>query len=290
MAMLNETNEVTGSTLGQDTAVATGVAPAYMTPPEDITTVRPGTTFVDPTKGTVAGQLSTLLAAESPYIEQARRRGEEQAARRGMLTTSISAGAAEREAIAAALPIAQQDAETYARVLGRQQEQEFAAGQSQLAREHEQTIQERNLESKEAMQTQAEQWQAGQAELNRTFQAAQAGLDRDQQIKLQGMQGDLQKDMQELIGEQERILQDARIDADQAKYIINASSQIMQNYQAATVGLLGDPTFLELSGADMQRTLNNMRTMAKNQVTFLGNLTQVDMSKYLAAAFPALTY
>lgn len=64
---------------------------------------------------TVAGQLGGLLEAESPYLTAARTRGEQEAAKRGLLSTSMAAGATEKAAIEAALPIAQQDAETYFR-------------------------------------------------------------------------------------------------------------------------------------------------------------------------------
>lgn len=63
---------------------------------------------------TVAGQLNKLLADENPYIVNARQSGREEANNRGLINSSISAGASQREAIRAALPIAQQDASTYA--------------------------------------------------------------------------------------------------------------------------------------------------------------------------------
>ncbi|MEM4546779.1 MAG: hypothetical protein QW328_08485, partial [Nitrososphaerota archaeon] len=53
--------------------------------------------------------------ANNPYIQNARQRGVEYAARRGGVNTSIAAGASERAAIEAALPIASQDAETMRR-------------------------------------------------------------------------------------------------------------------------------------------------------------------------------
>lgn len=62
---------------------------------------------------TVAWQMQQLLDDESAYITQAREAGESYAASRGLLNSSLAAGAAQREAIRAALPIAQQDAATY---------------------------------------------------------------------------------------------------------------------------------------------------------------------------------
>jgi len=61
----------------------------------------------------VSFQLQQLLDNSSPYMENARRQGVEMAASRGNLNSSIAAGAAQRAAIEAGLPIAQLDAQGY---------------------------------------------------------------------------------------------------------------------------------------------------------------------------------
>jgi len=59
---------------------------------------------------TVAGTMKGLLSSGSSYLEAAKTRGTQFAAQRGLLNTSMAAGASEAEAIKSALPIAQQDA------------------------------------------------------------------------------------------------------------------------------------------------------------------------------------
>ena len=61
-------------------------------------------------------QLNQLLAEGSPYIDQARRGAMETHAGRGMLNTSMAAGAGEREAIQAGVPIAGFDAQRFGSV------------------------------------------------------------------------------------------------------------------------------------------------------------------------------
>lgn len=61
----------------------------------------------------VASQLEGLISGDSRYIRNARLRGVEFANARGQLGSSFAAGAAERSAIEAALPIAQADAQAY---------------------------------------------------------------------------------------------------------------------------------------------------------------------------------
>lgn len=84
----------------------------YMGKYEEWASTKPYKRKVRP-NDTVKHQMETLLDSDSRYITQARQSGREFAASRGLLNSSIAAGAAERSAIEAALPIAQQDAQTY---------------------------------------------------------------------------------------------------------------------------------------------------------------------------------
>jgi hypothetical protein len=60
---------------------------------------------------TVAGQMKSLLSSDSPYIKQAQNSALRQASSRGLINTSMAAGAGQAAAIQSALPIAQQDAQ-----------------------------------------------------------------------------------------------------------------------------------------------------------------------------------
>ena len=57
--------------------------------------------------------LQQLLQSNSPYIRAAERAGQRQAASRGLLNSSMAAGAARRSAIEAGMPIAESDAQAY---------------------------------------------------------------------------------------------------------------------------------------------------------------------------------
>lgn len=63
-----------------------------------------------PEDDSVATRLTGMLGTNSTYMQQARAGGQRTAARRGLLNSSIAAGAGESAAIAAAAPIASQDA------------------------------------------------------------------------------------------------------------------------------------------------------------------------------------
>ena len=60
----------------------------------------------------VAEQMKTLLGSDSGYLKSARQSGVDYAHQRQLLNSSLAAGASEKAAIDAVLPIAQQDAQT----------------------------------------------------------------------------------------------------------------------------------------------------------------------------------
>lgn len=74
----------------------------------------------------VTDNLNNLLSSNSAYIRNARQRGREQAASRGMLNSSMSAGAAQRAAIEGAMPIMSQ-------IMGLTSQRESQAFQQQFA-------------------------------------------------------------------------------------------------------------------------------------------------------------
>lgn len=62
---------------------------------------------------TVSGQLNTLLSSGSSYLDRARTSAQQWGESRGLLNSSMTAGAGEAAAIDAALPIASQDASIF---------------------------------------------------------------------------------------------------------------------------------------------------------------------------------
>jgi hypothetical protein len=149
---------------------------------------------------TVNKQLTDLTAGDSKYIGVARQNAANAASRQGMMTSSMAAGNAERAAIEAALPIAQQDASTYAKTAADNMAAQNADALADQAAHAQLTGQEvgirANLDEAERGRTfttqereAAQGWQGGQNQLQReheknmaatdqAFRAAQAALDR----------------------------------------------------------------------------------------------------------------
>ncbi|OXE35715.1 MAG: hypothetical protein CGW95_12235 [Phenylobacterium zucineum] len=73
----------------------------------------PAKMTVDPTTQTVAGQLSSVMSADSPLIQQARTRAAQSMNQRGLSNSSMALSAADSAAYDAAMPIATADANIY---------------------------------------------------------------------------------------------------------------------------------------------------------------------------------
>jgi hypothetical protein len=124
-ALQDAVKPVTMQTTQQPTA-------ADPTQPGQATTATPTTTaaaynptkVADPTKWeinnqqTVAGQVKSLIDDNSPIIQQARTNAKQAANERGLMNSAMAVSAGESAAYQAALPIAQQDAQTYSQAAG----------------------------------------------------------------------------------------------------------------------------------------------------------------------------
>ena len=115
---------------------------------------------------TVESRMGGLLAKDSGYMAQARTRAKQESEQRGLLNTSIAATAGESAAIAAALPIAAQDAQ---QAYGRNISASEAASRERIATEGELSSQAINVAQIGGRQDVAET----QADVDREQLAAQ---------------------------------------------------------------------------------------------------------------------
>lgn len=132
----------------------------------------------------VSNQLNSLIAQDSPYIQMARTRAAQVANERGLVNSSMAAGAGEAAAIDRAMPIAQQDADTYGKssMFNSEQRNIFSRDQNNFQRDS--ALQKQsamnNMEGRgqdAAIATNATRasqvYQSGEADENRQFQASQ---------------------------------------------------------------------------------------------------------------------
>lgn len=109
---------------------------------------------------TVQGQLNGLLSAENPLMQRAYYKGLDYANGRGMLNSSVGAEAAQAAMMDVALPIAQQDAQTY-----------YDQGKTNQAYQNQFNLNDRSF-------LQSSSFTANQAALDRSFQQAMTQADQ----------------------------------------------------------------------------------------------------------------
>lgn len=166
---------------------------------------------VDPATQTVAGQVDSILAGDSPLMQRARTMATQQMAQRGLVNSSMAVGAGQAAMIDRALPIAQQDANTYNAVASENMaarnqagvfnagaqnqsslqtsQQKFAGAQADLDRAQQLVLSNNSIEAQKQLQVAQQQFAAAQADLDRT---QQTNLQNSQQTFQQSMQNDAQ--------------------------------------------------------------------------------------------------
>lgn len=269
------TDPVLAQEAGQQVAQATGVAyeqPAK-TPEsewagyeaekvagqiEEDAAVKAGESYVTD-KSTVAGQLDVLLSDESDYIKLARERAKQEAAGRGMLSSSAAMGAAQTAAIEAAMPIATQDASTYAQAQLTQQQTESEQAKLQAEAIVSGELSRQNADIKQTHQ-----------DIQNKFTELMKGVDQANKLELQGMMNDFNKSLTQMELASKEAMQSEQITAAQSESLKIQASTIMQNYQVSIENMLTDPDFLDMTPTAKQNAINQTQTLARNSIKFLG--------------------
>jgi len=131
-------NATPGSNTITPGQAVTGYTPAAATVAPATGSGYSATPFSVTPDATVAGQLKNVIAENSPLMQQAKARAADQMNERGLLNSSMAVGAGQGAVISAALPIAQQDASTYAQAAtnttnATNQASQFGAGATNTA-------------------------------------------------------------------------------------------------------------------------------------------------------------
>jgi len=145
---------------------------------------------------TVQGQISGLMSAGNPLLERAKTKAAQAANQRGLLNSSMGVQAGQEAMLSAALPIAQADAQTYARQAQLNQEAQNRFGEQanafgfQSALSGQEYGQKQGLAATEqgyrtALQSQSEAHQKGLQSQAEVAKASESALERGHQTGLQ---------------------------------------------------------------------------------------------------------
>lgn len=248
--------------------------PEYVAPEDEALDTIEGAENYQRPEDTVAWQMEQLLNQDSPYMQVARQRAEEQAQRFGLLGSSMSVGAGHRAAIESAMPIAQQDAQTSAKYGLQQQAAENQIGTIEAETELGSAL----MQQRMALEKQAQV-------LDQSFKLAAQGLDFESQTILADIQGRWQLVTNDANLRLEAALKEKlnlqQIDAETVASVRAASADLVQNYQISVEELLKDPDFLELGSTTIKNTLNNMLKTTAASIQFMADSSGVNLDDYL---------
>jgi len=234
--------------------------------------------YIDEAKSTVAGQLSTILGSNSPYIKQAEQQAREQSAGRGLLNSTLAAQAGRTAAIGAAMPIAQQDAAMYSEFSGRQQQADLNLGTIQA----EAILSSAMVEQKAAIETK-------QQSINNVFSAQMAGMDAQNKTWMTDLQNTYNEGIVALETAGKKLLLGLEIDAKQSEAVAQHATDVLMNYQVTIENWMSDPDFLNLGKAAVNNAINQLNTLAKNSINFIGQSQGVPLDDFVDIYLTDLT-
>lgn len=173
------------------------------TAPGGLTTGAYGTFLRTPDqRQTVQGQMTGLLKSDTPYMKINEQKGQQFAAGRGLLNSTLAAQAGRRAAIEGALPIAAADATTYAQASAQNQDALNRMQALELQRQaatatgggviYQNNAMESELEHERRLELMREQsrleregaredreWRTGESRAEREWRTGEAGADRE---------------------------------------------------------------------------------------------------------------
>jgi len=187
---------------------------------------------------TVAGQMNGLLAQNSPYLQSAVANGTAFASGRGLVNSSIAAGAAEKAAIDASAPIAAQDASTSA-----------AAG----------------LSSQNADQS------LNQTRYSGSVQAVGASQAANDQMGLQAQHQAATAQLQTSLKQMDVAVDMDKLDSSNRASFTSAVAPVMQQYQSAYENIQVQPDSVLNAGAKA-KALSDLSALYKPQLTSMANI------------------
>ncbi len=234
---------------------------------------------VDPGKQTVAGQLTSLLSSGNPYLEAARSGAMETANSRGVLNSSMAAGAGEAAAINSALPVASADASTYNNAENFNKSADNTALQFGANTENQAGLIGTQTEAQKQIAQQAADIQTGQVLPAQT--AAQKELTAatgEQQRQTLAQSGQQDIATQTLRGEQATDL--ANIEA-QYKTLIQASASaadVMKNASGAVGAIMADTT---TTTEQKQAAVNTVSQLVRSSLAVSGSIADLDLTSLL---------
>jgi hypothetical protein len=221
---------------------------------------------VDPGQQTVQGQLAGLTDPNSQINARAIAQAQQDASKRGLINSSIAGSAAQAAVLDKALPVAQQDAQTYNNVALTNAAAENTASQFNASAQNQFDLQDKTANSQQALQNSTNASQQAIAQLNANTQLALGSLDAKTKT-----------DLQNIVSKNSQLLQ-ANTSA------ANATSQLMASIAQVQAND-------KLDAAAKQTAVNNLIAIMNESLATFNDISGagLDLTKYFQQIPPAAT-
>lgn len=253
-------------------------APAVATPTATAQNVTAERVDVDAPTQTVQGQLASILASGNPLLVQAQTRAKQAANERGLLNSSMAVSAGESALYDAAMPIASQDASTYAQagLRGAEFKQEANLANQQATNRmtefntaEQGTNQrfnagEQNTSSRQTQQIEAQQ-QIENARLEQ--QKQQTNAENQMKLMLQEMDAQTRTDL-------------VNIEANY-KTLMQASASASDLYQQTLRNISDITANKDMNAAAKNAAIQQQKELLQNGMNLIGAMNNIGVSELL---------
>lgn len=256
------------------------------TTPKAVAQQATATTY-DPTKqvvgdkSTVQNQVANIVSSGSPLNTLAETAANKQVARRGLLNSSMAVGAGQEAVLKSALPIAQQDAATYASTDAANANYANQAGQFNAAAQNATSQLNAQLGTQVSMSNANAGLQKQLAELQSNTQLSLADKDAATRKILQQMDANTKMDIAKLdIGSKEKLTQ---VEADN-RQLLQTNISAANLYSQYVTNLANISTNDKMDAVAKQQAADNQLAALQAALRSIGEVSKLDLSKYFESA------
>lgn len=250
-----------------------------VTPPQPTPIAAAGYTPTDWTISkdqTVEGRLANLTSdTNNPLMVQAQTQAKQEAAKRGLVNSSIAVSAGQDAMLKNALPIAQQDASTAATASQFNANSRNAAAQFGAAAGNTAALTSSDVASREKIAQLSNESQQFVAQLNANTSLANAKLSADSQLALANLDNATKTNLQNIVSSNSQLLQANTSAANVAAQYMSSIANIQANDK--------------LDAAAKQTAINNMIGTMNQSLAVIGGIAGLDLSKYFQTETPVVT-
>lgn len=225
-------------------------------------------------QSTVQNQLANITASGSKLNTLAAAEANKQASRRGLLNSSIAVGAGEKAVLQSALPIAQQDAATYANTDSANAQYSNAAGQFNAAQQNQISQFNANLGTTTDLQQ-------ALAALQSNTQISLADKDNQTKVLLAQLNANTQKEIANL-GTAEKVKL-SQLEADN-RQLLQTNISAANAYAQYTQALSGIQNNKDLDQAAKQEAADSQLAALQAALRAFGKTSNLDLSQFFQSA------